>query len=235
MATSGVTTWQLNRDSIISAALRKIAALSKGQTVDTYDTANGNEALNAMLKSFQGKGMPLWAISEYTFALGIGQKEYVFGVGQAIDIPAPLKVLQAYRTCAGNSADLHVITRHDYNEQQPQSSNTGVPVHLLYTPGNQTGTVKLWPAPDTTTAATTTITIMYQRPFEDMVSATDNLDFPQYWHEAVIYGLAWRLAPEYGLPIADRKDLEKQAMYHLEEAMSFGTEEGSLFFTPEWR
>ena len=47
-------------------------------------------------------------------------------------------------------------------------------------------------------------------------------------------GLAWRLAGEYGIPIQDRQLLQKEAMYFHDMAMSFGTEEGSLFLMPDW-
>ncbi len=67
-----------------------------------------------------------------------------------------------------------------------------------------------------------------------MVSGTDTLDFPQWWHEAVIYGLASRLAPEYGIPLQDRSMYQKEAEYFLQEALSFGTEEGSLYLAPDW-
>lgn len=233
MATSGVTTWQLNTGSIISAALRKIAAISKGQTVDTYDTTAGTEALNAMLKSFASEGMPLWAIKEYTFSL-TATSDYLIGVGQTLATSAPLKIIQAYITTNGYSIPLTIQTRYDYNNTQPISPNTGRPINLLYQPGNQTGLIRLWPTPDTDAIDDSTITLVYQRPFEDMVASTDTLDFPQNWTEAVIYGLAWRLAPEYGMPLNDRKVLMLEADAFLVKALSFGTEEGSMVFQPDW-
>ena len=36
MSTSGTTTWKLNRDAVISAALRKLSVLSGGSTPETY-------------------------------------------------------------------------------------------------------------------------------------------------------------------------------------------------------
>jgi hypothetical protein len=66
-----------------------------------------------------------------------------------------------------------------------------------------------------------------------MNSSSDNLDFPSYWTEAVIFGLAWRLSYEYGTPIMDRQELQKAAEFFHTQALSFGTEEGSLFFQPD--
>lgn len=236
MATSGVTTWQLTSNEIIDAALRKLAVISSGVSATSANRTDALQALNAMLKTFQTKGMPLWAIREYSFAL-TATKSYTIGVSQTVNTPAPLKIIQAYikDTTAVTSIPLNIKTHYDYNLNQPTSTSTGVPVDLLYEPGNQTGTIRIWPTPDTYSIANRQITIVYQRPFEDMVNTTDNLDFPQFWHEAVVYGLASRLAPEFGVPLKDRTALKEEAKDFLREALDFGTEEGSLFIQPDWQ
>lgn len=236
MTTSGVTTFNLSRDSIINAALRKLAVVSKGQTPEPQDTTNATEALNVMLKAFASKGMPLWAIKEFTFS-PTATRTYSIGVGQTLATPAPLKVIQAYITdlTGINSIPLNVQTHYNFNLVQPQTTSTGTPVNLWYEPLNQTGNIHIWPFPDAYSIANRQITITYQRPFEDMVNASDTVDFPQNWLEAVIYGLAWRLAPEYGVPLNDRTTLRQESQYHLDEALSFGSEEGSMYFQVDWQ
>ena len=231
MATSGVTTWSLTRDSIINSALRKLSVLSGGSSAAAYETSNATEALNAMLKAFQADGMPLWAINSYSFTTTATVASTTIGEGQTLNTPAPLKVLQAYRN-QGSSVNvpMNVYTSYDYN-LLPLSNTSGPPVNLYYQPLSTTGTIKLWPVPSD---STTTITITYQRPFEDMVSSTDNLDFPSYWTEAVIYGLAWRLCGEYGVPVPDRQILAKEAEAFHTKALEFGQEEGSVYFMPGW-
>jgi hypothetical protein len=65
-----------------------------------------------------------------------------------------------------------------------------------------------------------------------VVSSTDNLDFPVYWTQAVVYNLAWSLAPEYGIPPTDRQVLAAEAKYWKDEALSYGSEEGSFYMQP---
>lgn len=225
----------MSRDSLISAALRKLSAISKGVAIDATDTTNGAEALNAMLKTFQVKGMPLWAVRESTTTLA-ATNDYYFGIGQVLNIPAPLKVYQATLkdTVTGEQIPLNVTTHYDYN-LLPDPTNPGTPNTYWYEPRNQIGILHLWPQPDTTAIANKQVTVTYQRPFEDMTAAGDTLDFPQHWHEAVIYGLAWRLAPEYGIPLQDRGLLKSDAQMMLDDALSFGTEEGSMFLSPDWQ
>ena len=231
MSTSGTTTWSLQRDAVINGALRKLAVLSGGSAPETFEVTNAAEALNAMIKGFQADGMPVWAIKKYTFTTVTGTSAYSIGVGQTLNTPVPLKVLQAYRN-QDNSVNvpMNIYTNYNYN-MLPLAVSSGVPINLYYQPQSTLGTVNLWPIPSD---STTTVTLVYQRPFEDMVSSTDDFDFPSYWTEAMIYGLAWRLAGEYGLPVQDRSVISKEAEFFHQQALSFGQEEGSVYMQPDW-
>ena len=232
MSTSGVVSWTLNRDAIINSALRKLAVLSGGSTPQTYEVTNAAEALNAMIKGFQADGMPVWAIKKYTFTVTSGTYQYEIGNGKTLATPAPLKVLQAYRNQSTTSVNvpMNIYTNYNFNIL-PLTNTSGVPINLYYQPLATSGQINLWPIPSD---STTTITILYQRPFEDMVASTDDIDFPSYWTEAMIYGLAWRLAPEYGVPTPDRSTLSKEAEFFHQQALMFGMEEGSMYLQPDW-
>lgn len=234
MSTSGVTTFELNRDQIIQAALRKAGAVSDGQTATATQITTATEAMNAMLKTFEVEGMPLWAIKQITFPL-TATRQYSIGIGQTINTPAPLKIIQAtlIDNTGQNILPMNIYTHYNYNLLTTQNS-AGYPIHLMYEPLLPNGTINIWPTPDTYTIANRVIRIVYQRPFEDFVASTDTPDFPSYWTEAIVYGLAWRLAPEYGLPLQDRQMLGKEATYFLDKALSFGTEEGSFSIQPDW-
>lgn len=231
MSTSGTTTFALNRDQVINAALRKLAVLSGGSSPETYEVTNAAQALNSMIKGFHADGMPVWAIKEYTLTNVSGTASYDIGVGKTLNTPMPLKVVQAFRTEANTpNIPMNIYTHYDY-DLLPLTNTSGPPVNLWYQPFSTYGTIHLWPVPSDDT---TTITIVYQRPFEDMTSATDDFDFPPYWTDALIYGLAWRLAPEYGIPLQDRQLMAKEAEFFHNQALSFGTEEGSISFMPDW-
>lgn len=230
MSTSGSTTWKLQRDAIISAALRKLAVLSGGSTPTTSQVTEASEALNAMIKGFQADGMPVWAIKSYTFTTILSQADYQIGVGQALNTPVPLKIIQAWRSDSNTSnVPMNIYTDENYN-RLPLAYSSGTPINLYYQPQSYLGTINLWPKP---ADATTQITIRYQRPFEDMNASTDDLDFPPYWTEAIIFGLADRLAPEYGVPLQDRQLITQQAERFHQTALLFGMEEGSMFFQPD--
>lgn len=233
MATSGTSIYTQNRNEVITGALRKLAVLASGGTPSANQISDANAALNAMVKAFHADGMPLWKIKEYTFTVSPSTASYTVGPAQTFNINQPLKVIQAmYKQTGADFVPMNVYNHYDFN-LLPSNNASGVPVNFYYHPLRTTGTVYLWPTP-TSTDNTTQIKFVYQAPFEDMTTATDDFDFPNYWIEALIYNLAWRMAPEYGIPPTDRNILATEAKFFKTEALSFGSEEGSMFLMPDW-
>lgn len=232
MSTSGTTVWSLNRDAVINAALRKLGVLSSGVSATTAQNTGAAEALNAMIKGLHADGMPVWAIKSYNFTPSIGTALYQIGVGKTLNTAMPLKILQAWRNQSSSVSNIpmNIYTSYNYN-MLPLSNAQGVPINLYYQPLSTYGEINLWPKPQDTQY---NITIRYQRPFEDMNASTDDFDFPAYWTEALIYGLASRLAPEYGLPLQDRQAMKAEAEFFHQNALLYGVEEGSLFLQPDW-
>lgn len=229
MATSGTSTWTLNRNQVITGALRKLAVLPSGGTPSANQISDANDALNALIKAFHADGMPLWKITSHTWTVTRGTASYTIGPSQTLNTATPLKVLQGfYTTTGGDNTPLNVYTRYDFMDL-PQKNSSGTPVNLYYQPLRTTGVIKLWPTPSD---STTTITVHYQAPFEDMTTSTDDVDFPAYWIQALIYNLAWALAPEYGIPPTDRNIVAGEAKFWKDQALSYGSEEGSVFLQP---
>jgi hypothetical protein len=165
-----------------------------------------------------------------TFTVTSGDSAYNIGPGRIIDTHKPLRVVQAFCTQVDSPAvEMNIYTQYDFNNLP--TTSTGIPVNLYYQPLNTYGIINVWPTPSD---STTEITVHYQSMIEDMNDATDDFDFPSYWTNAIIYMLAWSLAPEYGVPPTDRGIIQKEAQYWHQYALSLGTEEGSLYFTPNW-
>jgi len=229
--TSGSTDFSVTRDDIIKRALRQIGALAQGETPTTDQVTEAALALNGLVKAWQADGMPLWAIKSYSVPLVAGTKDYEIGLGKAVNIPKPLKVIQAFNHSTTSNIDIpiRVITKQEYNILGNKTSS-GNPIQVYYEPLGDYGILHVFPVPATTDAANNTITIFYQRPFEDFDVSTDTPDFPQEWYDAIVYGLATRLAPEYGLPGTERKLLWQEMTIIKQDALNFGLEEGSMFF-----
>lgn len=231
MTTSNSTDWSLNRDQVITSALRKLGVLPSGGTPTTAQISDASDALNALVKAYQADGMPLWKIASQSFTVTSGTASYTVGPSQTIDCPKPLKILQAfYCPSGGFNTPLNVYNRYDFNNLP--SSSSGIPVNFYYQPLNTSGTIALWPTPND---STTTITFHYQSPYEDMDVSANDFDFPSEWVQPLIYNLAWVLSPEYGIPPTDRKLMEAEAKYWHDYVLSMGSEEGGIFFKPATR
>lgn len=222
MTTSANTSWELQRNDIISAALRKIGALAKGQTADTEDITNGAQALNGVVALFSTDGMPLWKRTEIAVTLVDGTQDYT--------LDDALKLHQVVLQYVGNTTSYELQSKSLYDFNNLPTSEGGVPVHYAFTPNIQDGTLKIWPTPDATTAANYTLTAVVQKEFDGFFSSSDTPDFPPYWTDALVYTLAARLAPEYGVPLQDRQMLIKEAETYKKMASDFGDDGGSIFF-----
>lgn len=240
MATSGVSFFAATRDQIITSALRKIAVLSENEVASAYQIENGAFVLNTVIHEAEVDGMPLWAIENYSIPLtSFSNGATGLGLGTTNSIPYPTKIINAFlRTTVPGSPEsttdieLMLVTKDEYNNITSKYS-VGTPTQFYYDVKNGYGNLYIWPVPSTSIAQNRSIVITYQRPFYDAGTGTNTLDFPPYWTNALVYQLAMRLAPEYGVPPQDRTQLKQEAQYYWERALSFGTEEGSLFISPD--
>jgi hypothetical protein len=236
MTTSNSTDFSISRDSIIKGALRLVGALAVGETPSADQVTEASETLNLLVKAWQADGMPLWARGSYSLALTLGTQSYLIGSGQTVNIPKPLKITQAILHDTNTNVDIpmRIITRDEYLRLGNKSIK-GMPIQIYYDPKRDYGELFLFPPADSTSVTYKQIQFTYQKPFEDFDASTDTPDFPQEWYEALKYGLATRLAGEYGITLEDRNQLLKEAMLIKEGALGFGTEEGSFFITADYR
>lgn len=230
MATSSSYNFATNRDDIIKASLRIIGAIGQGgtPTPDQYNEAA--IALNMLVKAWMADGMPLWAMSEASIVLTEGTASYT------LNAPKALKIVQAYNHNTTTNIDIpmRIISWDEYNKLGNKTSK-GTPIQLFAQPGISSTIVKLFPAPDSSNETNNTVVVVYQKPYEDFDESSDEPAFPQEWYDAIVFNLAYRLSPQYGMSVLDRRQLGNDAERLHEQALSFGTEEVSIYFSPEIR
>jgi len=239
MALSASFDFTLNRDELIKRALLMIGAVSPSQTLSSTVLSDASQVLNLMLKAWQADGMQLWQVTEKSITPVADQETYTLGPSGSVVLPGkPVEILEAYRRLTSTENDVPLIrqSRTDYWALNNKSAS-GVPVNFYFEIKQAVGAndFTVWPAPDTTFAANNTIEILYQKPFDDLDSGTDNLAFPQEWELAVTYGLAVILAPEYGLALANRKMLREEAKEEKQRVLDWDQEHTSVYFQPEPR
>lgn len=240
MPTSGSYNYTTNRDAIITRALRIVGAIGQGETPSATAISEAAEALNDLVKEWETDGMSLWCVRNYSFSPSDGKATYKIGVGQLtpeINDVAPTKILQAWTRIAEKDTPIILITRHEYNILGSKFS-PGATTQIWYDPPGEFstdemfGTLSLYPVPDSYAEANAVYYFVGVRPYADFDAAEDILDFPNYWNNAVKWGLADQLAYEYGVGLDERSRIERKADKHKEKALSYGTEEGHLLIQP---
>jgi hypothetical protein len=235
MTTSNSTDFEVTRDQIIRGALRLVGGLAQGETPTPDQYTEAAEALNLLVKAWMADGLHLWAMKEQAVPLTALVNSYNIGLGQTVNVAKPIRVVQAYLRTTGNvDIPMRIITRDEYTRLGNKVSS-GRPIQIWYEPLNGYGVIHVFPTPTSADVTSSTLYIVYQRPFEDFDASADTPDFPQEWQEALKYGLAVRLATEYGVPPNDRTLLIKEAKEIKELAMGNDVEEGSLFFQVDYR
>lgn len=229
MSTSGSTNFSTSRNELIAGALRIIGAVAQGETPTTAQYSEGSEALNMLCKAWMADGMPLWVTREYTMPLTASTASYTPSLKM-------MKVIQAYNHNTTTNVDIpmRIITRDEYNRLGNKTS-AGNPIQLMHIPNRTDSTIKVYPVPGTTEQTYNQIIITYQKQYDDLDTSTDEPEFPSEWFDALKFGLAHRLAPEYGMEINDRRQLQQEALLLKQEALNNGLENGSFFFQADMR
>lgn len=147
----------------------------------------------------------------------------------------PLRVLQARRYNYASATDVLMgqgdtgLSRADYFAL-PYKTSPGTVVEYYYDPKRSSGDFYVWPAP---TSATDAVKFTYLRQIDDFVNATDTPDLPREWLEPLVYNLAVRLVPSYGLSNEKYSQLKDLATNSLNLLLTFDTEKKYLQLQPE--
>lgn len=231
MATSGSTNFSITRNEIIERALRILGVTPQGQLPNATQYSDGAKALNGLVKALEADGLPLWGRTNYSLTLVAGTRVYSIGEGQTVNTPKPLKMERIFRRHISSNTDtpINMVTKQEYDALSNKFI-TGIPYQFYYEPKRIYGDLYVHPVPDATTASSYTLEMVYQRPFEDFDTSTDEPDFPQEWFDALCFLLADRMALEYGLAREVRDTIKGKALELKNEALGFGTEEGSIYF-----
>ena len=233
MATSGTYVWEMQRDQIITDALRKVGAIDEEASPTAQQIIIGSRTLNGLVKTMAGAlGMPLWSIKEVSIPL-TASATYSCGIGQTVNIAKPTKILQAWRRTASIDTPVRIISVDEYNQMSSKTLAPAPPVSISYQPDITTGVISVYPLPDAYSISNTTLYIRYHRPFQDFNATADTPDFPSHWDLPLVFHLALALSPDYGVPMQDKKDLKGLADMYTEMAQAQDYENAPFNIYPD--
>lgn len=231
--------------NIINDAFKKLGAIGETETLNTYQQGTGNKALAAMAHAWTVYGLPPWnmAVDSIPLSNFAANGTLIVGKSGLTVVPTyssmtnyPVRILNAWKQKSNVREPMMVMARKDFLSQ-PSQALTAAPQYLLWEPLSwRRIKLSLYPLISTDwTSGTLVIDYQYDNhPTSEYTDpSTEYPDFPDYWDEALIYNLAVRLAPEYGLSIENRNLLKQEAKEALELALSYRTDDTeSMYFQP---
>lgn len=227
------------------------AAEAAGQTVITVTSSSGMLAADNIGIELDNGDMHWTTIvsvdsavqititSALSSAAAAGNYIYWYTAGTN-RIQKPIRILYAniYDVPSNIAHEIDVVTRFDYYRFTDRATE-GVPHTIYYdqNPGvdtavNTSGQIFFYPRFEN---GKKKIEFIYQLPFQDFDSSTDNPAFPQAFFLPLMLELAAMLGAKYGVSIEERNRLFAEAKMYREEALASAYEEGSLKIIPNFR
>ncbi|RYG90113.1 MAG: hypothetical protein EON59_00605 [Alphaproteobacteria bacterium] len=187
MATSGETAFSLTARDFVRHALLDAKVLPAGTEPDATELEDCITRLNMMLKTWASKGAGLWRSTNDTATITGGVASVLLSPGIREVSDARVVVSAAYHRQLGKWG------RADY-QSLPNKTAVGTPSVFYVDRQRDAARLYVWPVP----ATDTTLSIDCDRQIETITDASETIDVPEEYSEAVMLNLALRCAPLFG-------------------------------------
>lgn len=181
---------------LIRGALRKLGVLASSETPTAAEESDALATLNAMLDSWAGERLALFATLRSTYTLTIGLNPHTIGTGGTFSTTRPVRIDRASivpQQEPGAELPLALLSDAEWQETQAKEQD-GRPTSLWIESAYPLMKLHFNPVPD---VADTLILYTWQQ-LGRFASASADFDFPPGYERAILFNLAVELAPEYG-------------------------------------
>lgn len=206
------------------------ATLTSATGISTSDYI-GIENDNGIIEWFTGtiSGTSCALSSTIGVACAAGNLVYAHTTTSQIVRPSEIQEarLKYYNSTAedGQEIPIDLISKYDYNSIPDKTTSSKV-IQAYYDPQLTSGRLYVWPTADDPGDK---LILTLLRPIDDVIADTETYDIPVEWMDALVYGVADRISPEYQLPLQEQDRLNARAITYLNKAMDTNRE-GSVFF-----
>lgn len=213
---------------IITEALEVLGVLEEGEVPNTDQTASSLRTLNNLIKLWSADTQ-IYAQNEYQLDLVAGTNTYALGVSNVGYIPN--KILNATIIDTTNNQEIPVnpLTQEEWYSLTDKTTQARVTQYYFKrNPAGVSSDLYLWPTPADTTYD---LRLWIQYPLRDVTVGTDDVYFTPEWYLALSYGLAYLLAPKYGIHPAERDRYKVDMDSFRFEASTYDVD-GSVYLQP---
>jgi hypothetical protein len=149
---------------------------------------------------------------------------YTTGLGKILRVKSSRRFEYTDGT-NGSEIEMIDLSNQDYFAL-PNKGTTGTPTNFYYRPQVTTGQFYFWPLPSATDYLAK---FTYYAEIGEFTSTADTADFPEEWVEALVYNLAVRVAPMFGVQVMP--DIKERAVGSLIAAKDWDQGDQSIFLT----
>jgi hypothetical protein len=186
---------------LLRSSFRLIQEMQPGQTANVDDNADAIFVLNSWLDAMPVERLNVFTESIASYTLVPNQPSYTIGPSAAnFTAPRPIRVDKASIIINPLSSlpieqPLHIIREEaEWQEVIVKSLATSYPFSLYNDGQNPTSTLHLYPI----STAANSLVLYTRQPFTPFAAITDTVVFPPGYADFLRYGLACKLAPEWG-------------------------------------
>jgi hypothetical protein len=185
---------------LINLALKQSGVLGVGQTASAEDTQDAFKIMNMMLAQWQTDRFLVYHLVTNS-KVCTGQMSYSIGIGGDFNIPRPDRISSAFVRLTvqsfPNQVDYPLTllqAREDYNRIAVKGQGA-MPTALFYDSAYPLGNLYPWSVPDNQY----TLFITTYAQLQQFASVADDIVMPPQYEEAIMWNLAGRLRPMYGM------------------------------------
>ena len=180
--------------TIIDRALRLIGALASGESPEAAESSDGLISLNAMISSWQAEKLNVYAFVETAFDLSPTDASYTVGpAGNFALTPRPPKLEHVFVRVSNIDYPVEIVGYEKWNSIPDKTSSSDLPIYAYYEPTLATGTLLLWPVPNTAHS----LRIVTWTTLVELATLATAITLPQGYERALAYNLALEVASEY--------------------------------------
>lgn len=195
---------------LLTDTLQLIGVLDPSETISASVASTCLRRLNAMLNTWSTQGLMVYTLNREVYPLMIGQQDYTLGIGGQIPTVRPVWLNRASIIPTASNPTLEIPLKFDSDEDWQavsiKSINSTFPLEVHPLGNYPLNTLQFWPIP---TAACSVVLYLPQQ-LGSFATVNDIISFPAAYEEAIVYSLAMRVAPMFGVSVSP--DVQRTAM-----------------------
>lgn len=214
--------------SLITAALQEIGALSPGEQVPTEDAAWVLQKLQRLIDRYNAREPMVYSVNFTVYTLPVNKQPVTIGPGADFDVnqrPVSIKSASLILNNGApgpNDVEVPLNIRDDdwWAQQTIKGLRSTLPTDLYYNAGWPNGELNFWPVP----TAVNQVRLETELVLAQIKTYNQQFSMPPAYWDAIVYPLAVGLCPSY----------ERQASVDLlrEEAKAIKAVEGNNISSP---